>query len=82
MLHNTYIRTRNVTLTNRGKLESGKQDIESLNIAELGVRELKWTRMGHFQLGKYKVFYSGNDKPKGDEVSLMLRQDVAQAVRD
>lgn len=45
-----------------GKLEVVKQEKEHLNIAVLGISELKWTEMGHFQSGNCKVFHSGNDK--------------------
>lgn len=47
---------------NHGKLEIVKPKMEHLNIPVLDVRELKWTGMGYFQAGNYKLFYSGNDK--------------------
>lgn len=43
-----------------------------------------WTKMdwnGHFQSDDYKVFYSGNDRLRRNRVALMLKQDVADAVR-
>ena len=36
---------------------------------------------GHFQSDDYKVFYSGNDRLRRNRVALMLKQDVADAVR-
>lgn len=54
--------------------------MEQLNIAVLGQSELKWTEVGHFQSGNYKIF-SGNDNHRRNKIALILRQDVAQAVR-
>lgn len=51
--------------------------MKPLNIAVLGVSELKWD----IQPGHYKIFYSENDKLRRNRVALILRQDVAQAVR-
>lgn len=56
------IRTWNIRNMNQGKLEIVKQEKVYPNIAVLGISELKWTGMGHFQLGSCKVFHSGNDK--------------------
>ena len=67
---------------NQGKMEIVKQEMERLNIAVLGLGELKWTGMGHFfQLDNNKVFYSGNDKLRSGGVALIPSQDEAQAVR-
>lgn len=46
---------------NKGKLEIVKQEIEHLNIAVLGVNEIKQTELGHFPLENYYVFYLEND---------------------
>ena len=48
----------------------------------LGVIELKWTRVGYFQSGKYKVMYSVDNKLKRSGVAILLRQGIAQAVKD
>ena len=64
---------------NQGKLEIIKQETECLNIVVLGVSELKWTGMRHFQSDNYKVFYSGNDQIKRN--ALILKYDTAQAPR-
>ena len=42
------IGTWNVTSVNQGKLEVVKQDMARENIDNLGISELKWTRMGEF----------------------------------
>ena len=48
---------------NQGKVETIKQEGECVNIAVLGVSELKWIAMGYIQLDNYKMFYLRNDKP-------------------
>ena len=65
----------------QGKQGIAKQEMKSLNIAVLGISELNRTRMGHFQSYNDKVSYSGNDRLRRHRVVLILRQDVAQAVR-
>ena len=40
--------TWNVRSMNQGKLEVIKQEMASMNIDILGIRELKWTGMGDF----------------------------------
>ena len=66
---------------NQGKLEIVKQEMQHLNTAVLGVSELKWTRMGHFQSDYSKVFYSRNGKLRRNRVALIMREDVTQTVR-
>ena len=51
----------------QGKLELVNQELESLNIAVLGVSGLKWIGMGSFQLDNYNVLHSRNDKLKETE---------------
>lgn len=54
---------------NQGKLLLIKQEMEHLNIAVLGVSELKWTGMEYLQSQNYKGFYLGNGKLRGREVA-------------
>ena len=44
---------------NQGKLEVVKQELERVNINILGISELKWTRMGEFNLDNYYIYYCG-----------------------
>lgn len=67
------IRTWNVTSMNQGKMKIIKEEMEHLNIAVLGVSELKWTGMQHFQSDNYEVFYSGHDKLRRNGVASLLR---------
>lgn len=79
--HHTHNQTWNVRSMNQGRLEIVKQEMEYLNIAVLGVSELKWTWMEDLHSGNYKMFYNGHDKLRRNKVSLIRRQDVTQAVR-
>ena len=55
--------------------------MEHLNIAVLSVSKLKWTGMRHFQSDICKTFCPGNDRLGRKGVALILRQEVAEAVR-
>ena len=44
-IHRTEIHLRSM---NQGKLEVVKQEMTRMNIDILGIRKLKWTRMGEF----------------------------------
>ena len=41
---------------NTGKLDIVKREMERTRVEILGISELKWTEMGHFQSDEYKVF--------------------------
>ena len=42
---------------NQGKLEVVKQEMARVNIDILGISELKWARMGEFNLDHYISYY-------------------------
>ena len=44
---------------NQGKLEVVKQEMAGVNVNILGIRELKWTRMGEFNSDDYYIYYRG-----------------------
>ena len=44
---------------NQGKLDMVKQKMARLNINILGISELKWTRMGKFNLDDHYFYYCG-----------------------
>ena len=43
----------------QGKLEVVKQEMARVNI--LGIRELKWTGMGEFNLDDHYIYYCGQN---------------------
>ena len=49
------IGTWNVRPMNQGKLEVVKQEMARVNINILGIRELKWTGMGEFNLDDHYI---------------------------
>ena len=53
------IRTWNVRSMNQGKLEVVKQEMARVNIDILGIRELKWTRMGELYSDDHYIYYCG-----------------------
>ena len=46
---------------NQGKLEVIKQEMASMNIDILGIRELKWTGMGDFNSYDHYIYYCGQN---------------------
>ena len=44
---------------NQGKLDMVKQEIAKVNINILGINELKYTRMGRFNLDDHCIYYCG-----------------------
>ena len=60
--NNICIETWNVRSMNQGKLELVKQEMAKVNINILGISELKWTRMGEFNLfDHYYIYYCGQE---------------------
>ena len=54
-----FIATWNVRSMNQGNLEVVKQKMVRVNIDILGISELKWTRMGEFNLDNHYIYYCG-----------------------
>ena len=46
---------------NQGKLEMVKQEMARVNVAILGISELKWTRMGKFNSDDHYIYYCGRN---------------------
>ncbi|XP_057183106.1 craniofacial development protein 2-like [Triplophysa rosa] len=65
---------------NQGKLDTVKMEMARMKISILGISELKWTGMGHFQSGDYKVFYAGHDANRKNGVALIVEKETANAV--
>ena len=53
--------TWNVRSMNQGKLEVVKQVMATVNIDNLGISELKWTRMGKFNSDDNCMYYCGQE---------------------
>ncbi|XP_064138673.1 craniofacial development protein 2-like [Loxodonta africana] len=74
------IGTWNVRSMNLGKLEIVKNEMERINIDILGISELKWTGIGHFELDNHLVYYAGNDNSKRNGVAFIIKKNISRSI--
>ena len=55
---------------NQCKLEVVKQEMATVNISILAISELKWTRMGEFNLDDHYIYYCGQESIRRNGVAL------------
>ena len=55
---------------NQDELEVVKQKMARVNIAILGISELKWTGMGEFNSDEHYIYYCGQESLRRNEVSI------------
>ena len=67
------IGTWNVRSMNQGKLDIVKREMERNDANLLGVREMKWTGMGHFKSDIHEVNYCGQDAQRRNGVAFKCR---------
>ena len=72
--------TWNVRGMGIGKLDVIKQEMDRLGIEILGVSELKWTGMGHFDSFQYRVYFSGHESIWHSGVAFVVNRSVAMSV--
>ena len=70
------IGTWNVRSMSQDKFEMVKQEMARVNINILGIRELKWTRMGEFNSDDHYIYYCGQEFPRRNEVALIVNKRV------
>ena len=51
-----------------------------VNIDILGIRELKWTGMGEFNLNDHYIYYCGQESLRRNGVAIMVNKRVRNAV--
>ena len=51
-----------------------------VNVDILGISELKWTRMGEFNLGDHYIYYCGQESLRRNGVAIMVNKRVRNAV--
>ena len=68
--------TWNVRSMSQGKLEVAKQEMARVNIDILGISELKWTRMGEFNLDDRYIYYCGQESFRRNGVALIVNKRV------
>ena len=61
---------------NQGKLEVVKQEMARVNVNILGIRELKWTRMGEFNSDDHYIYYCGQESLRRNGVAIMVNKRV------
>ena len=59
---------------NQGKLEVDKQEIERVNIDNLGISELKWTGMGEFNSDNHYIYYCGQVSLRRNGVAIIVNR--------
>ena len=74
------IGTWNVRSMNQGKLEVVRQQRARVNIEILGISELKWTRMGEFNLDDHYIYYCGQESLRRNGVAIMVNKRIGNAV--
>ena len=74
------IGTWNVRSMNPGKLEVVKQEMSRVNIDILGIRELKWTGMGEFNLDDNYIYCCGQESLRRNGLGIIVNKRVQSAV--
>ena len=64
---------------NQGELEVVKQEMARVNNI-LGISELKWTRMGEFNLDDHYIYYCEQESLRRNGVALIVSKRVQNAV--
>ena len=66
----------NLRSMNQGKLKVIKQEMVRVNINMLGIRELRWTRMGKFHSDDCYIYYCGQESLRRNGVAIMVNKRV------
>ena len=64
----------------QGKLEIVKREMTRAGVELLGISELRWVGMGHFQCEEFTVYYSGHESKKTNEVAIVCGKKTAGAM--
>ena len=75
-----YIGTWNVRSVSQGKWEVVKQEMARVNIGILGISELKWSRMGEFNLEDHYIYDCGQESLRRNGVAIIVNKRVWNAV--
>ena len=66
----------NVRSMNQDELEVVKQKMARVNIAILGISELKWTGMGEFNSDEHYIYYCGQESLRRNGVAVRVNRRV------
>ena len=61
---------------NQGKLEVVRQEIVRVNIAILGISELRWTGMGEFNSDDHYIYHCGHESLRRNAVAIIVNKRV------
>ena len=61
---------------NQGKLEVVRQEIVRVNIATLGISELRWTGMGEFNSDDHYIYHCGQESLRRNAVAIIVNKRV------
>ena len=61
---------------NQGKLELVKQEMARVNMAILGISELKWTEMGELNSHDNYIYYCGERSFRRNGVAIIVNKRV------
>ena len=64
----------------QSRLEVVKQEMATVNVYILGIRELKWTGMGEFNSDDHDIHYCGQESLRINGVALIVNKRVRNAV--
>ena len=64
----------------QGKLEVVKQEMARDNVNILGIRELKWTRMGEFSSDDHYTYHCAQESLRRHGVAIILNKRVQSLV--
>ena len=64
--------TWNVRPMNQGKFEVVKQEMASVNIDILGIREQRWSRMGALNSDDHYIYYCGQESLRRNGVTIIV----------
>ena len=70
------IETWKIRSMNQGKLDIFKQEMPRVNIDILGIRKLKWMRMGEFNSDDRCIYYYGQETLRRNSVALRVSRTV------
>ena len=68
------IGTWNIRSMKQGKLEVVKQEMARVNVDILGIRELKWTGIGKFNLDDHYIYYCGQEYLRIQGIALKVNK--------
>ena len=61
---------------NQGKLEMDEQEMARVNIGTLGISELKWTGMRHFNSNDHYIYYCGQESLRRNGVAIIVNKEL------